>query len=146
MFSKRFRILAAVHLFLLHNDNILLLRRFNTGYEDGNYSVVAGHLDGNEEVKQAMIREAREEATIEIDPEHLQIVGVMHRHFGNGEAINFFLVAIQWAGNITNGEPHKCAELAWYPLNHLPENVIPYVRKAIENYRQGVWFDSFGWK
>lgn len=28
---------------------------------------------------------------------------------------------------------------------HLPENVIPYVRQAIINYRNGQWFNSFGW-
>ena len=48
MFNRRFRMVVAVHLFLLQNGNILLLRRFRTGYEDGNYSVIAGHLDGSE--------------------------------------------------------------------------------------------------
>ena len=45
---KRFKLIVAVHLFLLRNDEIILLRRFNTGYEDGNYSLIAGHIDGNE--------------------------------------------------------------------------------------------------
>ena len=41
----RSRFPVAVHLFFLRDDQILLLRRFNTGYEDGKYSVVAGHLE-----------------------------------------------------------------------------------------------------
>ena len=56
MATSRFKLLSTVHLFLIHEDKILLLRRFNTGYEDGNYSVIAGHLDGNEEIKVAMVR------------------------------------------------------------------------------------------
>ena len=65
--SDKFKLIATVHIFLTKNDTeILLLRRFNTGYEDGNYSVIAGHNDGNEEVKTAAIREAKEEAGIEI--------------------------------------------------------------------------------
>jgi len=43
---NRFTLPVAVHLFLLRGNEVLLLRRFNTGYEDGNYSVPAGHLEG----------------------------------------------------------------------------------------------------
>ncbi|GHO66341.1 hypothetical protein KSC_052330 [Ktedonobacter sp. SOSP1-52] len=135
---------VAVHLFLVQEQSILLLRRYNTGYEDGNYSVIAGHLDGGEEVKQAMIREAYEEANIEISPADLQVVGIMHRR-AEDERIDFFLAAQRWHGELRNNEPHKCDELAWYPLTSLPENIIPYVRQALENYRAGRWFDSFGW-
>lgn len=70
---------VAVHLFLLRGQEILLLRRYNTGYEDGNYSVPAGHLDGNEEVKAAAIREAKEECGIDLAPADLSLAGVMHR-------------------------------------------------------------------
>ncbi len=141
----RFKALIAVHLFLIREEHILLLRRYNTGYADGQHSVIAGHLDGNEEVKTAMIREAWEEAGIEIDPSQLQVVGVMHRKAGD-ERIDFFLVATQWANEIINKEPHKCDELAWYPLDALPDATIPYIRTAIANYSQGRWFDSFGWE
>ena len=144
MFKTRFKLLGAVHLFLIKDGQILLLRRYNTGYEDGNYSVIAGHLDGNEEVKAAMIREAREEAGIEIVPEDIDIVGVMHRKASN-ERIDFFLKASTWRGSIANMEPHKCDELAWFALDALPKNTISYVRRAITNYQQGNWFDSFGW-
>ncbi|HEC35073.1 MAG TPA: NUDIX domain-containing protein, partial [Anaerolineae bacterium] len=89
MTEDRFRLLSAVHLFLVRDGKVLLLRRFNTGYEDGKYSVIAGHLDGNEEIKTAMIREAREEAGIEIAPQDLQVVGVMHRR-SDDERIDFF--------------------------------------------------------
>ena len=144
MVINRFKIICTVHLFLIREGNILLLRRFNTGYEDGNYSVIAGHLDGNEEVKSAMIREAREEAGIELSETNLQAVSVMHRK-SSEERIDFFLSATSWSGEITNREPDKCDLLAWFDIDNLPENVIPYVRKAIDNYRRGVWFDSFGW-
>ena len=41
----RFQMPVAVHLLLVKDNKVLLLRRFNTGYEYGNYSVVAGHVD-----------------------------------------------------------------------------------------------------
>lgn len=142
---QRFTLLSAVHLFLFQNQRVLLLRRFNTGYEDGNYSVIAGHLEGNEEIKAAMIREAYEEAGIKIKEEDLQIVGVMHRK-SNDERIDFFLAAEHWIGELRNCEPDRCDELAWYSVDHLPVNTIPYIRRALENYHAGRWFDSFGWQ
>jgi 8-oxo-dGTP diphosphatase len=141
---ERFKLVSAVHIFLIRDGQILLLRRRNTGYEDGNYSVVAGHLNGDEEVKTAAIREAHEEVGIRIAPADLRVVGVMHRK-SNDERVDFFLTAASWSGEITNVEPDKCDRLAWFDVDDLPENVIPYVRRALDNYRRGKWFDSFGW-
>lgn len=140
----RFKLVSAVHLFLTKDDKILLLRRYNTGYEDGNYSVIAGHLDGGEKVKTAMIREAKEEVGIDIAGEDLTVVQVMHR-LSEDERIDFFLHALKWSGEIHNQEPDKCDELSWHSLDDLPVNIIPYVARAIDNYQQQIWFDSFGW-
>ncbi|MEO7000453.1 MAG: NUDIX domain-containing protein [Ktedonobacterales bacterium] len=138
---------CAVHVFLVNGGHVLLLRRVNTGYEDGNYSVIAGHLDGGEEVIAAALREAREEAGITLAPEAMRVVGVMHRH-SNDERIDFFIEVSAWQGEISNAEPEKCSELTWYPLDALPANIIPYVRDALDRYQhsQGaLWFESYGW-
>jgi 8-oxo-dGTP diphosphatase len=147
--KDRFKLFATVHLFLIDNGKILLLRRFNTGYEDGNYSVVAGYLNGNEQIEAAMVREAREEAGIELSADALQVIGVMHRK-PTEEHLDFFLAATSWTGEAVNKEPDKCDELAWFDEHDLPENVVPYVRRALDNYRQndyrGMWFDTFDWE
>ena len=135
---------VAVHLLLVRDGQILMLRRYNTGYEDGNYSVVAGHIDGGEELKTAMIREAREEASIEISSGDLAVVEVMHLK-EDDEYVSFFLHASRYSGEVVNMEPHKCDDLSWFDIDDLPPNTIPYVRRAIQNYRDGVWFDSIGW-
>ncbi|QCV56170.1 NUDIX domain-containing protein [Thermoactinomyces vulgaris] len=106
MATKRFTAPVTIHLFFIKDHQILLLRRFNTGYEDGNYSVVAGHLDGGETVKQAAVREAKEEAGVHLTEENIEIVGVMHRKAGD-ERIDFFATMKEWEGEIKNQEPHK---------------------------------------
>jgi 8-oxo-dGTP diphosphatase len=135
---------VAVHVFFFQGGQVLLLRRFNTGYEDGNYSVPAGHLEGDETVVQAAIRETREEIDVELHPDEVAMVGTMHRKSGD-ERVDFFVAVERWSGEPTNCEPEKCDELSWFPLDALPENTIPYIRRALENYAKGVWFEEFGW-
>ena len=135
---------VTVHVFFIRDDMVLMLRRYNTGYEDGNYSVVAGHLDGDESIIEAAIREAWEEIGVQILPEHLKVVGVMHRK-EEDERVDFFLVASSWSGDPVNREQDKCDEITWYSLGELPVNTIPYVRRALDNYQHKIWFDEFGW-
>lgn len=142
--KERFKVIPAAHLFLIDNDSVLLLRRFNTGYEDGNYSVPAGHLDGNETVRTTMVREAQEEAGIQLKLADLSVVHVMHRK-ANEERIDFFVAARSWVGNPTIQEPNKCDELKWFPLKNLPPTIIPYVKSALENYQAGIMYSEFGW-
>ena len=136
---------VAVHLFFLRDKQILLLRRFNTGYEDGNYSVVAGHVDAGETVTQAAIREAKEEVGVILEPTNIQIVHVINRK-SEDERIDFFMVISRWVGEIKNNEPQKCDNLSWANLDSLPYNIIPYVKRAIENYQAGIYYSEFGWQ
>ncbi len=150
MARRRFQVTPAVHLILRRDSDVLLLRRLNTGYQDGNYSLPAGHLDGAETVSAAMIREAQEEAGVLISRDDLQVVHVMHRneagpHSGPEERVGFFLAAGRWQGTPAIMEPDKCDELAWYAMTSLPGNVIPYVLSALRCFQRGVSYSEFGW-
>lgn len=136
---------VAVHIFLIKDGEVLLLRRYNTGYEDGKYTVVAGHVDGGETIRQASSREAKEEVGIEIDLQDLRVVEIMHRK-SEDERVDFFLEAQKWSGELENREPEKCDQVAWFSLDALPENTIAYVKRALSNYQRGVWFEEYGWK
>jgi 8-oxo-dGTP diphosphatase len=141
---ERFKLIAAVYLLFRRGDEILLLLRANTGYEDGNYGLVSGHVNGDEPLAHAAAREAREEAGVEIDPADLALRTVMHRR-QDDERVEFFFEPSRWRGEIRNMEPDKCAALSWFPIADLPENAIPYVREAIERSREGVPYCEF-WK
>jgi 8-oxo-dGTP pyrophosphatase MutT (NUDIX family) len=145
MRTERFRAVVAVHLLLLRGEEVLLLRRANTGYEDGNYSVIAGHLAGNETARQAMVREAMEEAGVRVAPADLRFVHVMHRKEAAeaDERIDLFFVATRWQGEPEIREPEKCSELRWASLDALPPNMVQYVRAALDHYRQQRTYAEF---
>lgn len=77
--TQRFKMIASAYLFLVNDGKILLSRRFHTGYEDGNYSVPAGHVEDGETLIECLIREAKEEIGIEIEKKDVSLVHVMHR-------------------------------------------------------------------
>lgn len=143
---ERFKIVPACYLVLVKDGKMLLSRRFNTGYEDGNYSFVAGHLNGNETFRQAMAREAKEEAGIVIDPEKLKIIHVMHRaqEDSTGERMDILMTIAEWVGEIKNNEPEKCDDLSWFLIDEIPDNVVPFLKQAINCVNKGIFYSEFG--
>jgi 8-oxo-dGTP diphosphatase len=136
---------SAVHLFIFENGKLLMSQRKNTGYMDGYFSLVAGHLEGNEMVIDAAIREAHEEIGIIITPEDVVVSQIMHRN-SDSERIDFFVQINAWEGQICNNEIEKCEQLVWVDLDSLPKHSIPYILRAIKNNANNKFFDSFGWK
>lgn len=152
MSEQKHKITPASYLILIKDNKVLLSRRFNTGYEDGNYSMVAGHVDKGETFTDCIIREAEEEAGIILKPEDLKVFHIMNRNSQQGiekeenERIDVFFVAEKWDGKIENREIDKCDDLSWFPLDNLPINIIPYVRYIVENYGKDIFYSEFGWK
>ena len=142
--EERFKLIASVYLLFIKDGKILLLRRANTGYEDGNYGLVAGHLDAHESLTHAAIREAKEESGVDIEPKDLELKTTMHRR-QDDERVDFFFEVKKWSSEPTNTEPDKCDDLSWFPLNELPTNIIPYIKQAIDCYRRGIIYSEFGW-
>jgi 8-oxo-dGTP diphosphatase len=135
---------VTVHIMVERESRVLLLRRSNTGYRDGWLSLPAGHLDGDEELCAAAARELWEETGLEVETRHLVPVQVMHRRDGR-ESVDFFVATSGLSSEPVNREPHKCSELIWCSLSDLPADVIPYIRRAVENHRARRAFDSYGW-
>jgi 8-oxo-dGTP diphosphatase len=136
--------IASGYLMLIRNGKILLSRRFQTGYEDGKYSLPAGHIEEGETITRGTCREIREEIGITLKPSDLKLVHVMHRkHFDI--RMDFFFTTDKKGVKPKNIEPHKSDHVGWFPMNKLPTNTIPYIREAIENYRKNIFYSEFGW-
>ena len=143
---ERFKLIPAVYLILRRGDEVLLLQRANTGYQDGKYSVIAGHLEGDELATEAIVREAKEEAGITVDPKNLRFVHVVHRLNRNQpgqERIDLFYETDSWQGEVTNMEPHKCGDLAWFLAKELSSSMLPLIKLVFEDIAKGVTYSEY---
>lgn len=98
------------------------------------WSIVGGKLDFLEALEACAIREAREEAGVEIAIERLLCV-TDHRLPAEGQ----HWVSPAYLGRIVSGaarncEPHKTSEVRWFPLTALPLNLTMTARNAIRAY------------
>ncbi len=135
---------TASYILFIQDGKILLSRRYQTGFEDGMYSLPAGHTEPGETFTTALIREIEEETGIVLKPEDVSVSHVIHRKFGR-ENIDVFYSVKNWTGIPENKEPEKCDDLAWFSVDNLPNNTIPYIRQAIENSLKGVFYSEHGW-
>lgn len=144
MQPNRFHLIAAIFVLLIKGDKIFLTKRTNTGWEDGKWSIIGGHLDGNETATQAVVREAYEEAGITINPQDLKFFNVAHV-ITNNERVQFSFAAYKWKGQPKNNEPDKASDADWFPLDNLPENLTDISRDTIEWYKEKRIYTEFGW-
>jgi 8-oxo-dGTP diphosphatase len=137
----RFQVVPAAYVYLLRGDEVLLHLRRGTGYMDGHWASAAGHVEKGESVLAAARREAAEELGVDIAPDDLTPVTAMHRTGGNGlaidERVDFFFTCRRWAGEPRLMEPAKAADLRWFPLDALPEPVVPHELYVLDGIRKG---------
>ncbi|PIZ64361.1 NUDIX hydrolase [Candidatus Roizmanbacteria bacterium CG_4_9_14_0_2_um_filter_39_13] len=133
----------AVYLLLIRDEKLLLSRRYKTGWEDGMYTFIAGHVDRGETIRKAMIREGKEEARIVLAEDDLAVVHVMNRK-SNRPYVDFFIKATSWKGEPTIIEPDRCDDMQWFPMSNLPTNTLPHVAQALEFIQNGIYFSEVG--
>ena len=142
---ERNKAVPAVYLILERDDGcILLMRRCNTGYQDGNYNLPSGHVEDGELPKAAMVREAKEEIGIDVAQEDLEFVHASYRpkHDETGNRVDIFFATKKWSGEITNVETDKCDDLKWIDPDDLPVNTTPHVRRIIEDIWEGIMYSE----
>lgn len=118
-------------------ERILLLERHNTGYMDGFLVPPGGHVEPSESISNAARREVNEESNLTL--KELKAVVVMP--FAGG--VDFIFDSCQWEGTPAIGEPSKFSNIGWFDPLSLPNNVAPFVPKALELIDSGTWYHEF---
>lgn len=139
--GTRTRLVAAAYVVLRRGSQVLLQLRQGTGYMDGHWAVLAGHLEPDESVLDGAAREAFEEAGVVVASADLRPLTTFHRFQPGGPAIeqrvDFFFEVDRWTGEPTVLEPEKCAAMQWWDLAALPEPVVPHELVVLQHLAAG---------
>ena len=100
-------------------DQILLVKRGPDGLAPGKYALPGGFLDRDEDTRQAVIREVKEETGYEAQViELFRIVDSPRRQGEDRQNVAF--VYIVSAGSKTGESDHEIASTHWFDLEKLP--------------------------
>lgn len=143
--DDKYRIRVAVWLFL-YNDRgeVLLSQRQNTGWKDGWYTLPSGHLEADESIVEAMMREAKEEIMVDFELTEKDVVHVQHRQ-SDKNYIDVYFLKDGFTGEVKNGEPDKCAELKWCTKDRLPEETVENLVDVFGQIAEGKQYSEFNW-
>jgi 8-oxo-dGTP diphosphatase len=147
---ERFAVVPAAYVFLLREAaggrEVLLQLRQNTGYMDDMWAAAAaGHVEPGETAYDAAHREAAEE--LGITGLDLRFELTMQRTAHDlpiDERVDFFFTATTFTGEARIMEPRKCADLRWFPLDALPDPVVPHEAHALAHLGQDAGYLTFG--
>ena len=131
---ERLKIKTAVYIILEKEAKILFLQRYQTGWQDGLYTLPSGHIDEGEKPKEAAIRELEEEVGIKGEKENLQLAHVLYE---KDTYIDFYFILNKWEGNPIINEPEKCSALNWWDFKAHKEQIVPKIFHALEEYKLG---------
>lgn len=132
---------------ILEKDSkLLFLLRQNTKFFSGYYGLMGGKIEEHESISDALIREAYEEIGLIITKDNLQFAHCLSfKNETNEEILALVFKIKDWHGELINKEPEKCAELAWFAFNQLPDNIIPRHRHIIEIVEKNIFYSEDGW-
>ncbi|WP_328605919.1 NUDIX domain-containing protein [Amycolatopsis sp. NBC_00345] len=141
--TKHDRYPLAVHVFLVQQGKILLMRRAGSGYADGQLGLPAGHVDLGETPTACAVREVAEELGVVLDPADLRPGGTMFRN-SQEPRVDIFFTTRSWNGTPEIREPHKCTELAWADPEQLPADALEFIGPAWHDAQNGRVLREFG--
>jgi 8-oxo-dGTP pyrophosphatase MutT (NUDIX family) len=133
---------AVVWGILIKDDAVLLLQ---TPHNNNEWALVGGNVEAGESLKQALVRELKEEVGITASQDDLIFQCTIDRARDNGERkLHFFFKVESWNGDPHNKELHIHSAVEWHPLDLLPSTLGPLASRAIRSLISGETYFEYG--
>jgi 8-oxo-dGTP pyrophosphatase MutT (NUDIX family) len=140
--------IVGVHLYLQdeHGRILLGLRHPDSKFAPNEWHFLAGHCEREAAIR-CLVREAKEEAGLIIEPGDVELVHLVHLVDSPGARPRIGLVfrARSWSGTPEVLEPDRCVEWRWWRPQDLPAEIVPYTRLAIDGVLAGRLYSDMGW-
>lgn len=107
---------------------VAFLLRQNTSWMDGHYCLIGGKVEKGETFTEAAIREAKEEAGVELKPDQLRVALTGFRQANEYDWVDVLFEVIHYDSEPYNAESDVHASLEWLDPYNLPENTVPSIR------------------
>lgn len=131
---------SAVHMIISRDNKLLVQKRKGTKLWPDYYALPAGHIEDGENQYDALVREAKEELGINIDPKKIiNCYIVLRRNYFEIEGkrlepyIDYYFEINEYEGIPLIIEKDKCDELIWVDINNLPNPFINYEGAFLED-------------
>ena len=131
---------SAVHMIIKKDNKILLQKRKGSKLWPGYYALPAGHIDEGENQYDALVREAKEELGIILNPKNIiNSYIVLRRNFFKIDGkqlepyIDYYFEFKEYNGIPRILEHDKCDKLIWADINNLPYPFINYEGEFLED-------------
>lgn len=146
----RFVVVPASYVYLVREGDrgteVLLQQRGDVPYMAGHWAAgAAGHVERGEDAFAAARRELREELDVVADDLRFEFTMQRTRSAeAIDERVDFFFTARSWQGEPRVVEAAKCAGLGWFPLDDLPQPMVPHEAHALAHLGTGPGYLTFG--
>lgn len=137
----------AVFVILRRGSETFFMRRMNTGWADGQWTLPSGHVEKDETARQAAARELKEETGIDVPEDELRFAHSLYR-MGTyqGSPAHRIDLFFELSPSVmpVNAEPEKCDQVMWCVKP--PEETLGFVQRVLDRIDLGLRYSEDGWE
>lgn len=144
--KPRLKQIMCAELILRKEGKVFWKARQNSSFLNGFWSLPAGHLEGDETVLDAALRELKEEAGISTFKKYLKLVHFQTQIGIDGVRNHVYFEVTKWIGEPRNAEPTKAALVAWMDPLKERKKFVPSELLALKCIAKGEMYSEYDYR